>query len=209
MPHGLFDALIPEGTVPDAVRDDYLDRIRDHPAASFTEPIQLTDASGLIPRVFVRCITGQYTDEFGGDPVAIATAHAREHGWTYREIRVPHGPTVTVALSRRDRRVRAQHGTRVLPRAAPSSTGPLLDVIADRRASALERSRCRRPPPDAGAHRPAGGPRKGEERKAPERSAAPAPDTPPRRPRQRFPAALACRCSTSTWPGRQAVPGIE
>jgi hypothetical protein len=51
------------------------------------------------------------------------------------------------------------------PRAAPSSTGPLLDVIADRRASALERSRCRRPPPDTGAHRPARGPRRGRNSK--------------------------------------------
>src|SRR5262249_415606 len=35
MPAGLFEALIPAGSVPEAVRQDYLDRIRAHPAASF------------------------------------------------------------------------------------------------------------------------------------------------------------------------------
>lgn len=92
MPGSLFDALVPEGTVPDTVRQDYLDRIRDHPAASFIEPIPLTDASSTIPKAFVRCTTGQYADELGGDPVATAAAHAREQGWIYREIGVPHDP---------------------------------------------------------------------------------------------------------------------
>ena len=94
MPAGLFDALIPAGSVPEAVRQDYLDRIRAHPAASFTEPIPHTDALESVPRAFVRCTTGEYAKQAGGDPVAGAAAHALEAGWTYREISVGHDPQV-------------------------------------------------------------------------------------------------------------------
>lgn len=37
IPRPLIDALIPEGTLPDAFRQSYLGRIRDHPVASFIE----------------------------------------------------------------------------------------------------------------------------------------------------------------------------
>ena len=94
MPAALFDALIPAGSVPEAVRRDYLDRIRAHPAASFTEPIHLTDALESVPRAFVRCTTVEWAEQLGGDPVAEAAAHALEAGWTYREINVGHDPQV-------------------------------------------------------------------------------------------------------------------
>src|SRR5215469_13830348 len=68
MPTRLFAALIPADSVPDAVRQDYLDRIRAHPAASFTEPIHLTGALESVPRAFVRCTVDEYTSEAGGDP---------------------------------------------------------------------------------------------------------------------------------------------
>jgi pimeloyl-ACP methyl ester carboxylesterase len=94
MPAGLFDALIPAGSVPETVRQGYLDRIRAHPAASFTEPIHLTDALESMPRAYVRCTTGEYAEELGGDPMAVAAANALEAGWTYREINVAHDPQV-------------------------------------------------------------------------------------------------------------------
>jgi hypothetical protein len=73
---------------------DYLDRIRAHPAASFTEPIRHTDALRSVSRAFVRCTTGEWAGQLGGDPVAVAAAHALEAGWTYREINVGHDPQV-------------------------------------------------------------------------------------------------------------------
>jgi hypothetical protein len=82
------------GSVPEAVRQAYLDRIRAHPAASFTEPIHLTDALESVPRAFVRCTAGAYAEEAGGDPVAAGAAHALAAGWTYREIGTPHDPQV-------------------------------------------------------------------------------------------------------------------
>ena len=92
IPAGLFDALIPPGSAPEAVREDYLDRIRAHPAASLTEPIHLTDALESVPRAFVRCTAGEYAQQLGGDPVAASAAHALESGWAYREINVGHDP---------------------------------------------------------------------------------------------------------------------
>jgi pimeloyl-ACP methyl ester carboxylesterase len=94
MPAGLFDALIPAGSVPEEFRQAYFDRIRAHPAASFAEPIGLTDAVESVPRAFVRCTTSEYADVVGGDPVAAGAAHAREAGWPYREINVGHDPQV-------------------------------------------------------------------------------------------------------------------
>jgi pimeloyl-ACP methyl ester carboxylesterase len=94
MPVGLFDALIPAGSVPEAVRQVYLDRIRAHPAASFTEPIHLTGALEAVPRAYIRCTAGELAQEAGGDPVAAAAAHALEAGWAYREINTGHDPQV-------------------------------------------------------------------------------------------------------------------
>jgi pimeloyl-ACP methyl ester carboxylesterase len=94
MTAGFFDALIPAGSVPEAVRQGYLDRIRAHPAASFTEPIRYTDALESVPKAFVRCTASEYAEQLGGDPVAMAAARALEAGWIYREINVGHDPQV-------------------------------------------------------------------------------------------------------------------
>jgi pimeloyl-ACP methyl ester carboxylesterase len=94
MPPGLFDALIPAGSVPEAVRQDYLSRIRAHPAATFTEPIGLTSALESVPRAFVRCTASDFAEQAGGDPVAASAARARDAGWAYREISVGHDPQV-------------------------------------------------------------------------------------------------------------------
>jgi hypothetical protein len=47
-----------------------------------------------VSRAFVRCTTGEWAGQLGGDPVAVAAAHALEAGWTYREINVGHDPQV-------------------------------------------------------------------------------------------------------------------
>ena len=94
MPAGFFDALIPPGSVPEVVRQDYLDRVRAHPAASFTEPIRPTGALESVPKAFIRCTAGEQAAQLGGDPVAASAARAREAGWTYREIGVGHDPQV-------------------------------------------------------------------------------------------------------------------
>ena len=92
MPAGFFDALIPPGSVPEVVRQDYLDRVRAHPAASFTEPIRPTGALESVPKAYVRCTAGQYAKELGGDPMAAAAARARDAGWAYRQINTLHDP---------------------------------------------------------------------------------------------------------------------
>ena len=92
MPAELFDALIPPGSVPETVRQDYLDRIRAQPAASFTEPIRLTGALESVPKAYVRCTAEQYAQELGGDPMAAAAARARDAGWAYRQINTLHDP---------------------------------------------------------------------------------------------------------------------
>lgn len=94
MPAELFDALIPAGSVPETVRQDYLNRIRAHPAASFTEPIHLTGALESVPTAYVRCTAGQYAQELGGDPMATAAARARDAGWVYRQFNTGHDPQV-------------------------------------------------------------------------------------------------------------------
>ena len=94
MPAGFFDVLIPPGSVPEAGRQDYLDRVRAHPAATFTEPTRQTEALESVPRAFIRCTADEWAEQPGGDPVAVAAAHARDAGWAYREINVGHDPQV-------------------------------------------------------------------------------------------------------------------
>ena len=91
MPEGLRDALVPEGSLPDDVRGRYLSRLRDHPAASFVEPVRLTGAADHLPRAFIRCTTGDLAS-IGGDPIDVAAARARAGGWMYRELAAPHDP---------------------------------------------------------------------------------------------------------------------
>ncbi|HEX9504497.1 MAG TPA: alpha/beta hydrolase [Acidimicrobiia bacterium] len=94
MPRELLEALIPMGAIPDDIRASYVDRIRDHPAASFVEPVQLAGAVERVRRAFVRCTTGEFTDELGGDPIEACAARARTDGWPYRELAAPHDPQV-------------------------------------------------------------------------------------------------------------------
>jgi pimeloyl-ACP methyl ester carboxylesterase len=92
MPERVADALLPEGSLPDAVRRDYLDRLRPHPARSFTEPLVLAGGWDTVPKAFVRCTTTAWTEQVAGDPVAAGAARAREAGWPYRELPVAHDP---------------------------------------------------------------------------------------------------------------------
>lgn len=92
MPAALFDALVPTGSVPDAVRSSYLARLRDQPAATFIEPLELSGAVDRVPRAFVRCTAGTAAGELGGDPIEACAARARAEGWPYREIATPHDP---------------------------------------------------------------------------------------------------------------------
>lgn len=94
IPPGLLEALIPAGSIPDHIRADYLERLRDHPAASFVEPVHLEGAIEKVRRAFVRCTTGEFTEELGGDPIEPCAARARTEGWPYRELAAPHDPQV-------------------------------------------------------------------------------------------------------------------
>jgi pimeloyl-ACP methyl ester carboxylesterase len=95
MPPALLDALIPQGSVPEAVRQAYHDRVRDHPGAAFAEPIRLSGAVDRIAKAFVHCTAKDALVEgFGGDPVAAGAARARREGWIYRTLPVPHDPQV-------------------------------------------------------------------------------------------------------------------
>lgn len=94
LPAALRDALIPPGALADDVRVAYLARLRDHPAATFTDPLHLTGPVDEMPRAFVRCTAAEFGDEVGGDPVAASAARARAQGWPYRELTTRHDPQV-------------------------------------------------------------------------------------------------------------------
>jgi pimeloyl-ACP methyl ester carboxylesterase len=92
IPAGLREALVPQGSLADDVRANVLARLCDQPAASFTEPLRLSGAVDQLPRAFIRCTSGDYQDELGGDPIEACARRARAEGWTYREITTPHDP---------------------------------------------------------------------------------------------------------------------
>ena len=94
MPSDLFDALLPVGSLPKDEWTGYRRRLRDHPAASLTEPVHLTGAGDHVPRAFVRCTTGEFPEDLGGDPIEACAAHARAEGWLYRELATRHDPHV-------------------------------------------------------------------------------------------------------------------
>jgi pimeloyl-ACP methyl ester carboxylesterase len=109
IPPPLLAALVPEGSLPDDLRADYLARLRDHPAATFMEPASLTGAVEGLPRAFVRCTMGDFTEAVGGDPIEACAAQARAEGWPYRELTAPHDPQLF----------------------NPAGTAALLDELAD------------------------------------------------------------------------------
>lgn len=94
LPPELFAALFPVGSLPDPVRADYLARVRDQLAATFMEPVHVTGAVKQVPRALIRCTTGDFAEELGGDPIAPSAARARAEGWIYRELSSPHDPQV-------------------------------------------------------------------------------------------------------------------
>ena len=94
MPADLLEVLIPAGSVPDELRADYRSRVRDQPAATFMEPVQLTGAVDQVLRAFVRCTTSDFAMELAGDPIEACAARARAEGWPYRELSTPHDPQV-------------------------------------------------------------------------------------------------------------------
>jgi len=94
IPADLLDSLMPAGSLAADQRASYIERIRDHPAATFLEPVQLTDSRDLTPRVFIRCTTSDFREEIGGDPIAAIAERARALGWEYHELTAPHDPQV-------------------------------------------------------------------------------------------------------------------
>jgi pimeloyl-ACP methyl ester carboxylesterase len=92
IPSDLRDALLPPGSLADDVRAGVLARLRDQPAGSFTEPLQLTGAIDDVPRAFIHCTSSDFVDELGGDPIEICARRARSEGWVYRELTTPHDP---------------------------------------------------------------------------------------------------------------------
>ena len=85
--------------VPEPLPDDLdtdvrwvLSRMAPHPAASFSQPVRLTNAAtASVPRVYIFCSEGK-----GGHPVPAYVERARsEPGWLYRELATGHAPHVT------------------------------------------------------------------------------------------------------------------
>jgi pimeloyl-ACP methyl ester carboxylesterase len=91
MPESLLQSLVPEGSLPDEVRDRYVARIRPQPASTFTDPIRLSEAMDRVRRAFVRC-SASTLGEREQDPIAPIAARAKAAGWDYRELATAHDP---------------------------------------------------------------------------------------------------------------------
>ncbi len=92
IPPDLLAALLPAGSLAEPVRADYVARLRDQPAATFTEPLHLTRTVDQVRRAFVRCTAGVLPVEISDDPIESGAHRARVEGWIYRELQVPHDP---------------------------------------------------------------------------------------------------------------------
>jgi pimeloyl-ACP methyl ester carboxylesterase len=79
----LPDELVPPADEVDEALRAYMARVRPHPIATMTDPIQLTGAIERLPRAYVHC-TG------GGDVMGAIAARARTDGWLYRQMPTPH-----------------------------------------------------------------------------------------------------------------------
>ena len=76
---------------PREARRRYVERLRDHPAATFVDPVELRGAGAHVPRAYVRCVDGPGAgDPSAGDPTRAAVQRARAEGWSYRELVAPH-----------------------------------------------------------------------------------------------------------------------
>jgi pimeloyl-ACP methyl ester carboxylesterase len=82
----------PQGWVPDADLAAYVRRLRDQPAATFTERVRLTGAAERLPRAYVRCTQSTLQRDTGTDPVAPHAERARAEHWLYRDLPAPHDP---------------------------------------------------------------------------------------------------------------------
>jgi pimeloyl-ACP methyl ester carboxylesterase len=94
LPDDLFATLFPTGVLSDQVRDEYMARIRDHPAATFIDPVGLKGAVERLPRAFVRCTTAELADALSADPIEVMAGRARAEGWLYRELATRHDPQI-------------------------------------------------------------------------------------------------------------------
>lgn len=92
IPDELLDSLYPPGTLDEPELASVAARIQPQPAASFSEPVQLTGEVERLPRAFIRCTQTGWTGSAGGDPIAAAAARARAEGWLYRELPLGHDP---------------------------------------------------------------------------------------------------------------------
>jgi pimeloyl-ACP methyl ester carboxylesterase len=92
--HGWFpipeEFLPPRGLIPDEERERYVSRLRDHPAASCSEPVRITGEVDRLHRAFIRCTGGEA--DSGDDPFDAMASRARSEGWPYRELALPHDP---------------------------------------------------------------------------------------------------------------------
>jgi len=86
------ELLPPEGLVAPEARRRYVERLRDHPAASFAEPVRLTGAVERVSRAFLRCTSSDLEEATGADPIEPCAARARAEGWLYRELPTAHDP---------------------------------------------------------------------------------------------------------------------
>lgn len=94
LPAALWEALMPAGEIDEGRRQRYRARVRDHPAASFTEAVRLDGAVDRIPRAFVRCTGGRLVEAYADDPIERCAERARAEGWAYRELETGHDPQV-------------------------------------------------------------------------------------------------------------------
>ena len=94
MPTELLDALIPVGSIAERERADYVSRVRDHPAATFIEPVHFGGAVEQLRRAFVRCTASDFGTDLGGDPIEACAWRAQAEGWPYRELATPHDPQI-------------------------------------------------------------------------------------------------------------------
>ncbi len=88
------DELLPVGG-DDVARERYIARLRDHPAASFAEPMRLRGGLGSVRRSFVRCAEDGDDGPAVSDPAGVAAARARAQGWDYRELVGAHDVQLT------------------------------------------------------------------------------------------------------------------
>jgi pimeloyl-ACP methyl ester carboxylesterase len=76
------DLLPPPGSLPEDLREGYIERLGPQPADTVIEPVRLSGAIAEVPRAFVRCTDDGDMEPFG--------ERAQAEGWLYRELATPH-----------------------------------------------------------------------------------------------------------------------